>query len=109
MTRWLILSLALTCTAAGASLFLWVERDRYLPEKVVTHWGWQGEPNGFTPRENMLPHLFIMPAVMAGLVLLTPILPWLSPQSFKVDVFRPVYDRVMALVVCLFGYMHALI
>jgi uncharacterized membrane protein len=50
-----------------------------------------------------------MPTVMAGLVVLTLVLPWLSPRGFRVESFRKVYEYLMALVVVLFGYIHGVI
>jgi uncharacterized membrane protein len=105
MTRWLSLSIALTALAVLASLYVWMERAELLPEKVPTHWGFSGEPDRFTPRDDVLPSLLIAPSVMLAVVLLSRVLPWLSPKPFTVEGFRPTYDYLMALLVALFGYI----
>jgi uncharacterized membrane protein len=43
-----------------------------------------------------------------GLVVLTLLLPWLSPRHFEVDRSRGVYGYVMMLSVALVGYIHFL-
>jgi uncharacterized membrane protein len=105
MTRWLSLSITLTALALFASLYVWMERAELLPEKVPTHWGISGEADRFTPREKMLPHLLIAPGIMLAVVLLSQVLPWLSPKPFTVEGFRPTYDYLMALLVALFGFI----
>jgi uncharacterized membrane protein len=105
MTRWLSLSITLTALALFASLYVWMERAELLPEKVPTHWGISGEADRFTPREGMLPHLLIAPGIMLAVVLLSQVLPWLSPKPFTVEGFRPTYDYLMALLVALCGFI----
>jgi uncharacterized membrane protein len=109
MTRWLVLSIALAAAALAASLYLYHSQYDRLPERVPTHWGVSGEPDAWVPRERILPYLLIFPGVMAGWVVLTLLLPWLSPVRFKVDEFRPTYDYVMALAQVLFAYLHGVI
>jgi uncharacterized membrane protein len=106
MTRWIALSLALTAAAFASSLYVFTARFEDLPADVPVHWNIHGEPDRSVPREDALPYLLLSPAVMAGVVGLTLVLPWLSPRHFEVDRFRRVYDYVMALVVLLFGYIH---
>jgi uncharacterized membrane protein len=106
MTRWLYVSIALTAAAFAASLYVYdFEYDR-LPDQVPIHWNIDGVADGFVPKEDALRAFFLLPAVMAGFVLLTLALPWLSPRHFEVDTFRDVYGYVMMLVVALFGYIH---
>jgi uncharacterized membrane protein len=109
MTRWLYVSLALTALATGASLYVYANRAELLEAKVPTHWGINGEPNAWTPREEMLPQLLMLPAVMGLIIGLTLVLPWLSPKPFSVETFRGTFNYLMALVVGLMGYLHAVI
>ena len=54
----------------------------------------------------MLPYLLIGPGVMALMVGLAFVLPWLSPKPFSIERFRPTYDYVMTLIVMLFAYIQ---
>lgn len=107
MNRWLCLSIVLTLAAAAASLYLGWYAPECLPNRVPIHWNIHGEPDGFVPRDHILPYLLILPAVMALMVALTLILPWLSPKQFEVDRFRSTWNYLMAVVVALFAYIHA--
>jgi uncharacterized membrane protein len=109
MTRWLALSIALAAAALAASLYLYQYQYDRLPEQVPTHWDVRGQPDRFVPREHLLPYLLIFPGVMAGWVVLTLVLPWISPVHFKVDQFRATYNYIMALAQVLFLYLHAAI
>jgi uncharacterized membrane protein len=105
MNRWLWVSVLLTVAAWAATLYCWFGLYDRLPDPVPVHWNAAGKPDGFVPRREALPHLLIMPAVMTGLVLLTPLLPWLSPRQFEIDRFRGTYYYLMALVQALLAYL----
>jgi uncharacterized membrane protein len=106
MTRWLYLSVALTLLALGASLYLYELRYDDLPEKVPVHWDLNFNPDGYVAKDGALGIFLLLPLVMAGVCLLTMVLPWLSPRRFEVDTFRSTYGYVMMLVVALMGYLH---
>jgi uncharacterized membrane protein len=108
MKRWLVISLALTAAAVVAVLLTWWGVFGELPARVPVHWDLHGQPNRWVPREELLPLLFLMPGVMLGMVGLGLLLPWLSPKQFEVEPFRRTYERIMVLVVALFGYIHAM-
>jgi uncharacterized membrane protein len=57
----------------------------------------------------MLPPLLIMPGAMVLMLILTLILPWLSPLKFKIEPFRPTYDYIMAVVVAMFAWLQVVI
>jgi uncharacterized membrane protein len=104
--RWLVYTLTLTAVALAASLYVWfVEYDR-LPAQVPIHWDIHLEPDSFVPREGALLYLLLGPMLLAGLIVLALVLPWLSPRRFEVDRFRGVYNYVFALAVTLFTYLH---
>ncbi len=104
MNRWRLVSVAATLAALGASLYLYFFRLDALSERVPIHWNIEGKPDGTMARE---PALFLLPGCMAGFIGLTLLLPWMSPRQFSVEGFRPTYEYTMALVVVLFGYIHA--
>lgn len=106
MTRWLWLSLALTVAAFGASLYVYAFDFERLPPQVPTHFDINGQADAWTPRDQVLPMFLLLPGVMLLLIVLTLLLPWLSPRRFEVDDFRAVYGYVMALAVALMGYLH---
>ncbi len=105
MNRWLWVSVFLAVAAWAATLYCWYGLYDRLPDPVPVHWNAAGKPDGFVPRQGALPYLLIMPGVMTGVVLLTPLLPWLSPRHFEIDRFRDTYYYLMALVQALFAYL----
>ena len=109
MNRWLCVSVVLAGAAWAASLVAWYGFYDRLPAQVPVHWGPSGQPDKFVPRPDALPYLLLMPGVMTGLALLTPVLPWLSPRHFEVDRFRGTYNYLMALVQALLAYLHGTI
>jgi uncharacterized membrane protein len=109
MTRWLYLSVALTVLAAAAAGYLYVYQFDRLPEQVPTHWDVHGRPDAWTPREKAWPVFVTFPGLMALMIVLTLVLPWLSPKHFTVDEFRDTYGYVMMLLVVLMGYLGAVI
>jgi uncharacterized membrane protein len=108
VTRWFYVSLILPIVALSWSLYIWFVLFGHLPAEVPTHWNFEGKPDAFTPRENVLTPLLIVPLVMFGFALLTLALPWLSPKHFEVDRFRNVFQYIMAVVVGFFAYMHVI-
>ena len=74
-----------------------------LPPFIPLHWDAHGQVNGWGPKWS----LFLYgPGMMAGIVLLFAILPWLSPKPFSVESFRGTYNYIMLLVALLFGWIH---
>jgi uncharacterized membrane protein len=106
VTRWWYVSIALTGIALGVSLDVYYFHYDDLPEMVPTHWDANFNVNGWTPKSHILTVFLLLPLFMAGLCVLTPLLPWLSPRHFRVDTFRDTYGYVMMLVVALMGYMQ---
>ena len=105
MSRWLVLSLAITVlAAAGAVCVYHAAYDRLKPE-IAIHWDWSFQPDQTVPRAEALPYLLLFPGLMAAIILLTVALPWISPRQFSVEPFRRVWDYVMALLVILFAYL----
>ncbi len=105
MNRWLLFSLLLTAAALAAVLLVYCTAFEHLRPEIAVHWDLHFEPDQTVPRANALPRLLLYPGVMAGIILLALVLPWLSPRQFQVDRFRPVWDYLMGLLVALFGYL----
>jgi uncharacterized membrane protein len=108
VTRWFRVSLLLAALALAVSLYALAFRSESFPDPVPTHWGFDGKPDGFTPRDGIWVPLLLMPAFMFGMTGLTLLLPWLSPKHFEIDSFREVFEYIMAVVVGFFGYMHVI-
>jgi uncharacterized membrane protein len=103
MTRvYYVVAVMLVVAALAMSM---VFRPR-LPDMVPIHWNIHGEIDGYAPKTQAL---FLMPALMAGLIVLFRMLQWLSPRHFEVDSFRTTYLYIMVLVVGFFGYLHGAI
>jgi len=77
----------------------------HLPDQIPTHWNFKGQINHYGSRQS----IFMLPGIMAGMLLLFAVLPWLSPKRFEVDTFRSTYLYLMILVLALIAYLHALI
>jgi len=105
MSRWLIVAMVLTVLAAAGALLVYYGAYEHLRPEVAVHWDWSFQPDQTVPRADALPYLLLFPAVMAGIILLAVLLPWISPRQFGVEPFRRVWDYIMALVVILFGYL----
>jgi len=106
MSRWLYLSILFTVTAFAGSLYIQHYRYDELPAQVPIHWDMHGQPDGFVPKSDAFLAFLLLPAVMAGVVGLTLLLPWLSPQQFEIDAFRSVYGYIMMMVTALLGFIH---
>ena len=109
MTRWLYLAVLLTLAALAGSFYVYHFRYDDLPAQVPIHWNIQGEADGFVPKTDVFMTFLLMPAVMAGIVVLTLLLPWLSPRHFEIDTFRSTYGYIMAAIVALMGYIHGMV
>jgi immunity protein, SdpI family len=103
MTRvYYVVAVILVAAALGASLVFY----SLLPETVPIHWNLQGEIDGYGHKAQAL---FIMPAIMLGMIGLFRMLQWLSPRHFEVDSFRATYLYIMVLIVAFFAYVHGAI
>jgi uncharacterized membrane protein len=109
MTRWLWVSILLTGAACGLSWYVSSYRHEDLPERIPVHWDINGQPNDWVARDDAGWAFWMMPATMAALVVLTIILPWISPRPFDVERFRSTYGYMMTLAVALMGYLHVMI
>jgi uncharacterized membrane protein len=109
MTRWLLVSIVLTAGAFAASAYVYVFQYDSLPEQIAIHWNIKGEPDRIVPRSEAWMNFWLCPFVMVLIVVLTLVLPWISPRHFEIDRFRPTWEYVMALVVGLFAFIDVAI
>jgi uncharacterized membrane protein len=108
MSRWFPVALLLTAAAFAGSYYVYHYRYDDLAERVPIHWNIDGEPDGFVAKTDVFPAFLLMPSVMAGMLALTLVLPWLSPKEFEVDRSRQLYGFIMMLVVALIGFIHVI-
>jgi uncharacterized membrane protein len=103
MTRKLFVFQALLVAAALAATAILYP---HLSERVATHWNAHGQPNGYSSRESLF---FFVPGMLLVAMLLTALLPWLSPRHFEVDAFASTYRRIMCYITIMFAYFDAVI
>ncbi len=60
----------------------------HFPAQVVTHWGFDGQPNGYMGKAA---GAFAIPALLAGMYALLLGLPWLDPKSDRYAEFSGIY------------------
>jgi len=78
----------------------------HLPEQIPLHWNVHFQPDNFGPKWA----LFLFgPGIMAAVILLTWVLPWLSPKRFEIDSFWRTYHLVMLLIFCMMAYIYAVL
>ena len=76
-----------------------------LPERIPIHWNFQGEIDRYGDRWT----IFLMPCFMLLMMGVMALLPWASLRTEDIDVNRPVYGRLMVILVALFAFIHAMI
>ena len=90
----------LTAAALAATIVAYP----HLPSSVPTHWNVHGQPNGYSPKWALY---LLGPGIIAGIVLLTGLLPWLSPKHFEVESFRSTYLQIMLMTAGMMAYIDA--
>ena len=101
MTRKIIfIELLLIAASLTATTILYPN----MPVQVPTHWNAHFQPDGYSPR---LALFWIGPGLMTGIMLLTWLLPWLSPRRFEIGSFRSTYGLLMLFIFCLMAYIDA--
>lgn len=79
-----------------ASLFLSFYCYAHFPEQVATHWGLNGEPNGWSSRGFAA---FFFPALNLVIYLLMLFIPYLDPKKSNYENFRAAYHGVKNILV----------
>ncbi len=101
-TRYLIVCLLLIAAACAALMYCWP----LLPEQMPAHWNIEGQVDGYAGRAVMW---VLGPVGMALFMLVGLALPALSPQRFGMTEFLSTYYYIAGLVVCMLGYVFALV
>lgn len=94
--------LVLAALAFGYSLYLYPR----MPDRVPIHWNMYGQADGWGSKGSSL---WFVPTMMLGMILLTLVLPKLSPKNYEIDRFGKTYYWIMNLVSALFAVMHVII
>jgi uncharacterized membrane protein len=95
-----VIAIGLVVATFAASALLYPN----LPEKIPTHWNIRGQVDAYGAKTWAV---FLMPAVMVGMLGLFRLLPWLSPRNFEIEPFKATYDYIVVTVIGLFAYIHA--
>lgn len=78
----------------------------YMPELVPMHWNVHGNVDRWGTKSTLFT---FDPGVMAGVVVLFSMLPWLSPKRFEIDSFRSTYLYMMVVFVAMLAYIHCVV
>jgi uncharacterized membrane protein len=109
MTRWLAAMLVLTVVTFGVTAWLEYVRPDLLLDPLPTHWNAEGKVDAEVPLKDATFYLMLTPSLLVLVMLLTLVLPWLSPKKFDIYRFLPTFHYVMFLVAALFAYLNAAI
>jgi uncharacterized membrane protein len=95
-----ILTVAVLAATFLAAVFIYP----MMPERMVTHWGLYGEPNGFMGRAW---GLFIVPLLMAVLVGIFEALPIIDPLRENYKAFRGRYDQFVLVLTLFMAFLFS--
>jgi len=76
-----------------------------MPEVMASHWGINGEVNGYTSK---FWGLFLVPIISTGLFLLFISIPIIDPLKQNIQKFRPYYDWFIVMILAFLFYIHML-
>jgi uncharacterized membrane protein len=85
--------------AFGFSLAVWSR----LPDQMPTHWGANGEANGFSSRTFAV---LLLPTIIAVMALLLPMLPKIDPRGANYEKFRPTFEIVIDAIITAMVVLH---
>jgi len=77
-----------------------------LPEQMVSHWNFAGQPDGYSSKEI---GLFLFPFLSMGLVVLLYFIPFFDPYAKNIEHFRKYYDEFIAVFAAFFLYVQLLV
>lgn len=96
-------SLAAQGLLLGAGLLLSAVYSGRMPEIVVTHWNFQGQPDAWGSKWTIL---LLMPIIQASMILLTVAVPALSPRDRRPG---PIHAWIMLVIAALMVTIHAVL
>lgn len=88
-TEWLAVLIVILGWVAGIYFYA------HFPERVITHWNYAGEPNGFSSRAV---GALMIPGILTGMYLLFLVLPLLDPKRERYASFAKVYHVVKTVI-----------
>ena len=99
-TTWTLIVI-LVVISLGASVFF----SNNMPATMISHWGTDGQPDGYTSK---LSGLITLPIIMILLSVLIMVVPNLDPLKRNIDAFRPQYNFFVLCFGIFFTYLHIL-
>lgn len=75
-----------------------------LPDMIPTHWGFEGQPNQWSPK---VWGAWIIPAMSLLFLVLFPLLPKLDPKRENYKNFKKSWDVIQTALIAMFAYMYA--
>src|SRR5271170_4788875 len=75
-----------------------------LPDSVPIHWNTDGYADHYAPKWSLL---VVNPAIMAGVLAVFSLLPWLSPRHFEVESQPALY--IMLVLLGVFAYFQGVL
>lgn len=95
---WVRIILVVSMFVAGFFLY------PYLPDMVPTHWGFEGEPNAWSPKTW---GAWIIPLMSLMFLVLFPLLPKLDPKRENYEHFKKSWGVIQTSLVGFLAYMYA--
>jgi len=83
---------------AGAMLY------GYLPDLIPTHWGFEGQPNQWSPK---MWGAWLIPGLSLLFLILFPLLPRLDPKHENYEKFKKPWGIIQTALIAYFAYMYA--
>ena len=100
MRKWI--PFLLIVAAVALSIFYYPQ----LPEKMATHWGASGEPNGYSSR---LWGAWMLPLFMALIWMILRAIPHIDPRKANYEKFAGMYDALVILILAFLLLMHVVV
>jgi uncharacterized membrane protein len=94
-----IFSLSILALSIAASFYFYA----HFPERVITHWGFNGEPNGWSGRSFAA---FFMPVLLVGMYAMFLAIPWLDPRKERYVEFAKVYDVFRNVILSVLAFIY---
>ncbi|MFH1620775.1 MAG: SdpI family protein [Patescibacteria group bacterium] len=85
--------------AAGAIFY------KYLPDMIPTHWGFEGQPNQWSPKSW---GTWLVPGLSLVFLVLFPLLPKLDPKRENYKNFKSSWEVIQTSFIAIMAYMYAI-
>jgi len=87
------------------SFIIGIASYNYLPNTLASHWGENGNVNGYMPK---FWALFLLPIISIGMILLFYFLPRIDPLKKNYEKFRRYYDSFVLIIILFLFYIYLL-